>query len=141
MFAQDLVRKSGEPISYAMWELHLSVEKTLKGLLSATGVPYSKSHDLAYLYRLLGDQHANISHVSRVLPDHKELMQYRYNEKSIMDINRLNQCYLEVVQFIEALVNSAPSILPSPGTLRCEVKLSYSWTENERSRELPEGLQ
>ena len=82
--AEDILKPDSGGVSYAFWELHLAVEKSIKVLLLQHGSQKHHHHDLHKLFNK-----AKIEYEIKIedqklvnLPSDKEAVKYRYGEKA-----------------------------------------------------------
>ena len=82
--AKDILKSGSGGVSYAFWELHLAVEKSIKVLLLQHGSKKHHHHDLHELFKKAkNDYDIKIENQKLFnLPSRKEAIKYRYGEET-----------------------------------------------------------
>ncbi len=80
--AKDILKCDARGITYAFWELHLAIEKSIKILLLQQGSKNHHHHNLKKLFaRARTEFNINIDDKKLAnFPSSKEVIQYRYDE-------------------------------------------------------------
>ena len=80
--ARDILQLDTNGVTYAYWELHLAVEKSIKVFLIQHGTTNPRNHDLLQLFELAEKEHGLEVNKESIgaLPTGKEAIQYRYAE-------------------------------------------------------------
>jgi len=100
---EDILKTNNRGITYAFWELHLALEKSIKVLLLQHNSLKHHHHNLDELFNKAKNEYQIVidDHKLSNLPSHKEAIQYRYSEIEGTNCEYAISIYNDVIELIK----------------------------------------